>query len=273
MTGPRRGGLLWVDDRGVSETLGYILVFSIVITTITTATVFGFSGLEDRQAAEEVRNVERAFDVLADNFGDIARYEDPSRATEIRLASGTIAVGDPVRITIGQNSTTPGEAFVDDPNNVTNVTLQPLVFRSDGGDVVYESGVVFRVDDKRSIARASLPFVVDEESALVSTVATTQGGSTSGVGGERTVLVVGERRPNTRPLYNRTVEGDDLRVRIESPRADGWDRRLREEGYQNVSYDAATSTVTADLAINHDGTVRHPEQARLPVTNIAVRFD
>jgi len=74
-------------------------------------------------------------------------------------------------------------------------------------------------------------------------------------------------------LRRRPRECDDLRVRIESPRADGWDGRLREEGYQNVSYDAATSTVIADLAINHDGTVRHPEQARLPVTNIAVRFD
>lgn len=270
MIDPRQ---LWADDRGVSETLGYILVFSLVITTITTATVFGFGGLEDRQAAEEVRNVERAFDVLADNFGDIGRYEDPSRATEIRLASGTIAVGDPVTITIGQNSTTPGEDFVVDPNNVTNVTFQPLVFRSDGGSVVYEGGVVFRADGDRTITRSSLPFVVGEKSALVPTVATKQGGSTTGVGGERTVLVVGELRPNTRTLHNRTVEGDDLRVRIESPRADGWDRRLREAGYQNVSYDAANDTVTADLAVDRDGTIHHPEQARLPVTNIAVRFD
>ena len=267
------GRQLRVDDRGVSETLGYILVFSVIITTITTATVFGFSGLEDRQAAEQVRNVERAFDVLADNFGDIARYEDPSRATEIRLARGTVSVGDPVTITIGQNSTTPGEDFVDDPSNVTNVTLQPLEFQSDSGGVVYEGGVVFRVDDDTSIARSSLPFVVGEEAGLVPIVATRQGGQTSGVGGDQTVLVVGERRPNTRTLSNRTVEGADLRLRIESPRADGWSRLLREQGYENVSYDPATETVIADLAVDRDGTVSRPEQARLPITYIAVRFD
>ena len=264
---------LWPDDRGVSETLGYILVFSVVITTITTASVFGFSGLEDRQAAEQVRNVERAFDVLADNFGDIARYEDPSRATEIRLAHGTVAFGEPVTITVGQNSTTPGEAFVDDPTNVTNVTLEPLVYRSDRSSVVYEGGVVFRVDDGASIARSSLPFVVGEESALVPTVDTTQDGETSGVGGERTVLVVGEYRPNGQPLANRTVEGDDLQLRIESPRADGWSRLLREQGYENVSYDPATETVIADLAVDRDGTVSHPQRARLPTTNIGVRFE
>ena len=266
-------GRLRGDDRGVSETLGYILVFSVVITTITTASVFGFSGLEDRQAAEQVRNVERAFDVLADNFGDISRYEDPSRATEIRLARGTIAVGEPVTVTIGQNGTTPGEAFVDDPNNVTSVTFEPLVFRSDSGSVVYEGGVVFRVDDEASIARSSLPFVVGADSALVPTVATRQDGTTSGVGGERTVLVVGAHRPNGRTLHNRTVEGDDLRLRIESPRADGWSRLLRERGYRNVSYDAANETVSADLAVDRDGTIHHPQQARLPITNIAVRFE
>lgn len=273
MNGPRQLRQLLIDDRGVSETLGYILVFSIVITTITTATVFGFGGLEDRQAAEQVRNVERAFDVLADNFGDIRRYEDPSRATEIRLARGTIAVGDPVTITIGQNDTTPGEDFVDDPNNVTNVTLEPLVYRSDSGDVVYEGGVVFRVDDEASIARSSLPFVVGEGTALVPTVATRQGGTTSGVGGERTVQVVGDHRPNTRTLHNRTVEGNDLRVRIESPRADGWSRLLRERGYRNVSYDEGSETVSADLAVDRDGTDRQPDRARLPITKVDVRFE
>ena len=270
MIGPRR---LAVDDRGVSETLGYILVFSVVITTITTASVFGFSGLADRQAAEQVRNVERAFDVLADNFGDIARYEDPSRATEIRLARGTLAFGEPVTITVGQNDTTPGADFVDDPNNVTNVTFEPLVYRSDRGSVVYEGGVVFRVDDGTSIARSSLPFVIGKESALVTTVATVQDGTTSGVGGERTVLVGGEYRPNSRPLANRTVEGDDLRLRIESPRADGWSRLLRAAGYRNVSYDPATETVSADLAVDRDGTIHQPERARLPITNVAVGFE
>ena len=250
------------DQRAVSETLGYILVFSIIVTTIATATVFGFSGLENRQAAEQVTNVERAFDVMADNFRDISRYEDPSRATEMRLADGTIGVGDPVTITVGQWD---GDNFVDGEKR--NETFQPLVFQSDGGEVIYESGVVFRGSGSDSIARSPLPFVVGEETALVPVTATSTRSSTTAVGGDRTVRVVGERRPPTRTLANRTVDadGETLAVEIESPRADGWERQFRAEDYTilNVSDDA----VTAELDVSDDGRVR------LPVTNIDIRFD
>ncbi|ATW87089.1 hypothetical protein halTADL_0272 [Halohasta litchfieldiae] len=266
-------GPLSDDQRAVSETLGYILVFSIIVTTITTASVFGFSGLEDRQAAEQVTNVERAFDVMADNFEDMGRYEDPSRATEIRLAQGTIGIAEPITVTVGRWDAATG-SFV--TANTTNVTVQPLVFRSDSGSVVYEGGMVFRADGSASIARSPLPFVVDEETALVPVIAT-QGSTTSTVGGDQTVLVVGEHRPNTRTLSNRTVDagggGTQLRVRIESPRATGWERTLRDEGYQNVSVDAANGTVTAELAVAENGTVRRPDRVRLPITRIAVRFD
>ncbi len=247
------------DNRAVSETLGYILVFSIIVTTIATATVFGFGGLENRQAAEQVTNVERAFDVMADNFRDISRYEDPSRATEIRLADGTIGMGDPVTITVGQWD---GDEFVDGEQQ--NISFQPLVFQSDGGDVIYESGVVFRGSGSDSIARSPLPFVVGEETALVPVTATSLGSSPTAVGGDRTALVVGERRPTTRTLANRTVEadGETLAVQIDSPRADGWERQFEAEGYEIL--ESTDESVTARLEV---------ETVRLPVTNINIRFD
>ena len=263
---------LAVDTRGVSETLGYVLVFSIIITTITTASVFGFGGLENRQAVEETTNVERAFDVMADNFADISRYDDPSRATEIRLAGGTIGFDEPVTVTVGQwNSTT--DSFED--NESVNVTFQPLEFQGEGGNVVYEAGVVFRVDGSRSIARSPLPFVVGEETALVPTVATIQDTTTTAVGGEQTILVVGERRSTVQTLANRTIEadGNELRVRIESPRADGWSQRLESAGYRNVSYEPDDEAVSAELAVERDGSLRQPDRVRLPITFIQVRFD
>ncbi len=256
------------DRRAVSETLGYILVFSIIVTTIATATVFGFSGLEDRQAAEQLTNVERAFDVLADNFGDISQYEDSSRATEVRLAGGTIGVGDPVEITVGQWDD--GE-FVDD--NTQNATVQPLVFQSDGGEVVYESGVVFRGSESDSIARSPLPFVVGEETALVPVIATSSGSSASAVGGDRTTQIVGERRPTTRTLANRTIDAEEntLAVRIDSPRTDGWARQLRSEEYRMLN--ESEQSVTAELAIETAGETKRPQTVRLPVTNIDIQFD
>ncbi len=248
------------DRRAVSETLGYILVFSIVVMTITTATVFGFGGLENRQAAEQVTNVERAFDVMADNFQDIRRYEDHSRATEIRLAGGTIGAGDPVTITVGQWNETSQQL----DGETRDVTFRPLVFRSDGGEVAYESGVVFRGSGSDSAARSSLPFVVSEDTALVPVTATSIRSSTTAVGGDRTALIVGERPSRTR-LANQTIRdenGETLAVQIDSPRAAGWERQLDAEGYEILN--STDQSVTAELDV---------EKVRLPVTNINIRFN
>jgi len=226
--------------------------------TITTATVFGFGGLENRQAAEQVTNVERAFDVMADNFRDIRRYEDHSRATEIRLAGGTIGAGDPVTITVGQWNGSEINA-----SEQRDVSFRPLVFQSDGGEVAYESGVVFRGSGSGSAARSSLPFVVGDETALVPVTATSLSSSTTAVGGDRTALVVGERPGRTR-LANQTVDadGETLAVRIDSPRAAGWERQLESEGYNIL--ESTDESVTAELGV---------ETVRLPVTNINIRFD
>jgi len=61
------GRKIGVDRRAVSETLGYILVFSIIVTTISTVSVVGFTGLEDRQAAEQAQ-------------GDVALIENNAEA-------------------------------------------------------------------------------------------------------------------------------------------------------------------------------------------------
>ncbi|MFW6320777.1 MAG: DUF7289 family protein [Halohasta sp.] len=257
-----RRGTLGADRRAVSETLGYILVFSIIVTTISTATVVGFGGLEDRQAAEEVTNVERAFEVLADNMGDIRRYEEPSRGTEIRLASGTIGLGDEVKITVGQWDDEDDDFVVDEQ---TNVTFEPLVYQRDSSEVSYEAGVVFRTDGDRSIARSSTPFVVSDERAVVPVVATHPDGDTTGVGGERTVLVDAERNPRgiRKSVSNSTVSGDDLRLRIDSPRADGWERLLRSEGFEINDTLTDTDTVTVDLDV---------EKATMPESHVDVQF-
>lgn len=266
MTG-RQHGEIRSDRRAVSETLGYILVFGIMISTITAATVLGFGGLEDRQAVEKVTNVERAFDVLADNFGDVSRYEEPSRATEIRLAGGTVRLADPVTVTVGQWDS---GSFV--TNETTSVSFRPLIYGTDSGEVIYEAGVVFRGDGTRSIARSPTPFVVDNETAVIPIVATQPGSETIAAGGERTVLIVGERQPNRKPLHNRTVddEGNELRLRIESPRAKAWERQLRNEQFENVSYHESTDTVEADVAVERSGTVRRPNRVILPVTHIEI---
>jgi len=57
------------DGHGLSDVLGYVLVFSLVVTSVLVVTVGGLSAVENARDAERAQNAERAFDVVATNFG------------------------------------------------------------------------------------------------------------------------------------------------------------------------------------------------------------
>lgn len=84
-----------MDNRAVSEVVGFVLTFSLVTMAIAIVFTAGFGGLQDTQQAEQVNNVERAFDVLDTNVQEVQRQEAPSRATEMRLSGGAAGVRRP----------------------------------------------------------------------------------------------------------------------------------------------------------------------------------
>ena len=260
----RRARRIETDRRGVSETLGYVLVFSLVISTIGAVMIFGFSGLEDRQEVEQVNNAERAFDVLADNFDDMRRYEDPSRATEIRLAGGTLSLGENVTITVGQGS---NGTLDPDMQTQTNVTLRPLVYESDGGIVVYEAGMVFRSDGERSLPRTSTQLVVTDSTAAVPAIVTGSGGSVEAISSDRTVLVSADDPDESNTIETIDAEGEELWIEIESPRADGWEQQLRSDGFDEVTRN--DDRVAARL---ESDTGETPERVTLAKTVVDIEF-
>ena len=99
------------DHRGASETIGFVLVFSLIVLTVGVVLTVGYTGLQDARDAERVNNAERAFDVLADNIEDITDRGAPSRGTEIRLAEAAIGPGAPTHINISGFNTSGGRVF------------------------------------------------------------------------------------------------------------------------------------------------------------------
>jgi hypothetical protein len=129
-----------VNNRGVSEALGFVLVFALIIGTISVVYATGIAGLHDAQQAEKLNNVERAFDVLADNVNDIHRSGAPSRATEVKLAGGSIGTGDPVTFKIrAENSSDPLD------NRTYVRSIEPIVYREPNGPaILHVQGAVIR---------------------------------------------------------------------------------------------------------------------------------
>ena len=198
------------EARAVSETVGFVLVFALVTTVIAVTFTFGLGGLEDAQLAERDTNVERAFDVLHDNLRDISRDGVPSRATELRLAGGTLTLAE--RTEVRFNGTAVDEGYTEG--------TRPLVYRGAGDSaVVYENGAVFVTQGDRGSVLNGPDLLVDDDGVVVSLVRLS--GSGQSIAGDRTVLVVGSNAE--RRVVDSPWSGGNVTMDIDSTHADVWE--------------------------------------------------
>ncbi|WP_416839343.1 hypothetical protein [Haloferax sp. DFSO52] len=229
-----------VDRRAVSDTLGFIFVFSLVLSTVGVVTAVGMDGLEDTRDVERLNNAERAFDILDDNMEDIAVRGAPSRATEIKLAESALSFGTPVTMTV--EWTQGGVA------QNASVTTRPLVYTSEVSDerLVYAFGTVFRgTDDAMTIVRHPA-FVLTDEAVVISTISTRRSSSSANaVGGSGTYLIRSEMT-DSGPKYRGIATENSpytVTVNVTSPRAGLWKSEL--ESYDGMSCPVANDTMVS----------------------------
>lgn len=229
-------------DRAVSETIGFVLVFSLVVSSVGIVYVVGFQGLTEARDGERVDNAERAFEVLAHSVEDLTRRGVTSRATEIRVADAGIRAGDPVQMNV-TGSAAPGDGSP--PNFTTgNVSITPLVYETAaGGDRVrYVNGAVLRGTDDGMAMREPPNVVVDDNRTVIPIVQTSVFG-TQRVDGSTTVLVRTERTLSDVVIAERGTY-DTVTVRIHTENTEPWNRFLSEKGMDCM---VADSTLTCTL--------------------------
>lgn len=249
------GPSLAEDERGVSDVVGYILVFSLITITIGTVFAVGITGVEDRREAERVDNVERAFDVLDDNLRDIQRYGDPSRATELQLAGGALSVSGETRFVL---------ANTDDPDAVDNGTLPewtsvPVTYRDDGTTIAYDGGALVRGDGDGSVMLSEPRFVAADGRTVLPIVGLVRGGGDAVVAGEGAVQItaVEERAPDSRT--DRFGGGTEpLYLHVDSEHAEAWGRYFaRTDGLANATPADADGVAVAKVVHDDEVYVRY----------------
>jgi len=245
-----------VTDRGVSEVLGFVLVFALITMTIGVVYASGFSGLYHAKQNEQLANMERAFDVFDDNVDDIVERGAPNRATEIKLAEGSLEFEDPVRVTIyAENAADPTE-------NVTfAMTTEPIAFVRDDTAILLDQGGVVRAQPGGSAMVSDPRWIVDSKRALVPLVETHRTGQYSSLPGGRTVLVVASRQSQTMAGTFDPAGGVALNVSIETDHPGAWRQFLESKGF----------TITNDDSGLVSGEVT-TEALYVPRTKIAVEF-
>lgn len=225
--------------RAQSETIGFVLVFALIVSTIGVIYGTGTAGLQSAQRAEQTQNVERAFEVLDENVGAL-RDGVPSRSTEISLNGGTLALGEPIRVRIyavSQANTSRNTSYT------TRIT--PVVYTRGETSITYVNGAIIRSDRGAARLLSRPRWLVDAERAVLPSLTTYSGNGTSAVGGEGTARVTTIRRSGG--LAGSFEAGaDDVRVNVtvESPRAAAWATFFETEGYTALDDDPSDGTVT-----------------------------
>lgn len=209
------------SDRAVSEVLGYVLVIGLITTMIAVVMVLGVGGLENSQEAEQINNMERAFDVLDHNVDSLVEGEAPSRATELRLVDDSITYGETVviNVTVG-----------DEPIDEVEIATEPIVYDADRGtQIVYESGSVMRSEPSGSATMLSgPPLVLAEDRVFVHGIRTRPlSGSMETIDDSGTALVRKERL--SPDVGKATIPTDEtITITVSSPRAIAWDRYFED---------------------------------------------
>lgn len=226
------------DRRGQSEVLGFVFVFTLLVLTIGVVFALGLPAVENTRDAERVTNVERAFEVLDDNVDDMMRRDVPSRATEIKLAGGTLTVEESSTITIyAENNETPSD------NETFTGTTRPIVYSDDDTEIALSYGAILRSDDDASVMLAEPDWLVDDRTVVPFGLITRGDGATT-VGGETTVLVAGDVQ--SRGMAGSFSSEDDshlvVNVTVESAYADAWGRYMSDLGWQEIDADEDSVT-------------------------------
>lgn len=169
------------DERAVSEILGYILIFSLIVATVGLVSISGLPALDSARESEQLQNAERAFDVLNSNMAEVYERGSPSRATELSASDARVELREPVTFNV---------SVEDEDGNVTSARAEiaPIVFSGLGEtEFVYEAGAVIREQRDSSIMLRDPPMKLDDD-RLFFTLVETFGDSRQSVG-SGTVLV------------------------------------------------------------------------------------
>ncbi len=79
------------DNKAVSESLGYILIFAIVLTGIAGIVFFGVTMLNDAKDRNNFQNVEQGMTVVQSDMKRVALEKAPMKTTKMHVEGGVLS--------------------------------------------------------------------------------------------------------------------------------------------------------------------------------------
>lgn len=231
------------DKRGVSNTLGYAVTFALIIAAVLFIFASGFGTLSEVRDSSQNNNAVRAFDILTNNIEDVYRWGAPSRATELKLAGGSVNIGSAAETTISIEVRNPetGETFS------TTKTSNPLVFDTNKGTkAIYDAGMLIRSDNGNALYIEEPPYLFSPNRTGL-TILETRGDAQ--VGGSSTTLVIASRTNSDFINQTATLQSNDkvyVNITTDAPpsRLRAWDSYYQDQGLTPIDSTYADGSIT-----------------------------
>jgi hypothetical protein len=83
---------IMTDERGVSETLGYIMIFGVVVAGIAMVFLIGSHIIANTQESASFQGLEQSFEVVSSDLRSTAFEESPMMTTRVKIDYGSISL-------------------------------------------------------------------------------------------------------------------------------------------------------------------------------------
>jgi hypothetical protein len=224
-------------DRAVSNTVAFVLVFSLIVTSVGLVTTAGVNSLQDVQENQQADSSAALIRAAGAGINEVATGDRPSYRSSLDLGGGGLQVTNRTEVRV-EVSNTSGTIF--------NQTYQPgaLRYRANDRNVTYQSGLLARGGERRqAVFLGGAGFRCDRARDYVSlTVVSLRNPTGVATGGGPVTIrasappapppdnVTGLDFPAERPHPTATA----VNVTVAGPYATAWDQALTERGFTDV---------------------------------------
>jgi len=213
------------SNRAVSEVMGYIFIFGIVMLAIGTIYAVGFPALQSSKDATQFKSVEQGFLILQTDLLKVALDQAPVRTTKLGTAQGGSLTSNPnacnLTIKITHSRTTVEEH---------SILMGNIEFSSRIGSVACENGAVLTKYPSGSVMVSKPRMFNSTEQGTILFSLIKINDSFSSVGGGIAQITISNPRFNE-SIFNtpEVYYNGKLKIKVESEYADAWERFLSDE--------------------------------------------
>jgi len=232
------------SESAVSEVIGFILIFSIVVLAISAIYAVGYPTIQSSKENAQFQDMEQSFMVLQSNINTVAFGQAPVRTLKTSLGGGSLTVY-------------PSEYLTEEQITVKNTTgtiiwegtIGAIEYENNGRSIAYVGGGVWEKYPAGSAIKVSEPRIFvheDNGNRTVSVSIINISGELSSVGGEGTASVRVRSNSLITPSPIITYPPGDVTITVTSDYADAWGRYFEDMGFIIVS-DSGTNPVIAEI--------------------------